>query len=149
MADVKACFRFPRIHPDLTGAFGFLADAFYCLATAMVFGSVASASSWEPFRRAIETMTRVYFVQEGLVQKHQRYLDMLVWDDSCTRETGFVPAKLCPINLGILDEHEKMKPLRALMYGDDAIMAAPGRQQMEFFWLQQLKPFLQSWVHLR
>ena len=27
MADVKACFRFPWIHADLTGAFGFLAGA--------------------------------------------------------------------------------------------------------------------------
>ena len=37
MADIKACFRFPRIHPDLTGAFGFMAGGFYNLATAMVF----------------------------------------------------------------------------------------------------------------
>jgi hypothetical protein len=49
MADIKACFRFPRIHPNLTGAFGFKAGGFYNLATAMVFGSVISASSWEPF----------------------------------------------------------------------------------------------------
>jgi len=39
MADIKACFCFPRIHPDLTGAFGFIAGGFYNLATAMVFGS--------------------------------------------------------------------------------------------------------------
>ena len=49
MADIKACFCFMRIHPDLTGAFGFKAGGFYNLATAMVFGSVISASSWEPF----------------------------------------------------------------------------------------------------
>ena len=36
LADIKACFRFARIHPDLTGAFGFLAGGFYHLATAMV-----------------------------------------------------------------------------------------------------------------
>ena len=24
LADVKACFRFPRVYPDMTGAFGFL-----------------------------------------------------------------------------------------------------------------------------
>jgi len=49
MADIKACFCFLRIHPDLTGAFGFMAGGFYNLATAMVFGSTTSASSWEPF----------------------------------------------------------------------------------------------------
>ncbi len=49
MADIKAGFCFPRIHPDLTGAFGFMAGGYYSLATAMVFGSTTSASSWEPF----------------------------------------------------------------------------------------------------
>jgi hypothetical protein len=49
MADIKACFCFPKIHPDLTGAFGFMAGGYYNLATAMVFGSTTSASSWEPF----------------------------------------------------------------------------------------------------
>jgi hypothetical protein len=49
MADVKACFCFPRIRPDLTGAFGFMAGGYYNLTTAMVFGSTTSASSWEPF----------------------------------------------------------------------------------------------------
>jgi hypothetical protein len=49
MADIRACFCFPRIHPNLTGAFGFMAGGYYNLATAMVFGSTTSASSWEPF----------------------------------------------------------------------------------------------------
>jgi hypothetical protein len=49
MADIKACLCFPRIHPNLTGAFGFMAGGYYNLATAMVFGSTTSASSWEPF----------------------------------------------------------------------------------------------------
>jgi hypothetical protein len=53
-ADIKVCFRYPRVSPDLTGAFGFLAVGFYFLATAKVFGSTASCSSWEPIRRAIE-----------------------------------------------------------------------------------------------
>jgi hypothetical protein len=33
LADIKACFRYPRIHADLTGAFGFIADELYNLAT--------------------------------------------------------------------------------------------------------------------
>ncbi len=49
MADIKACFCFPIIHPNLTGAFGFMAGGYCNLATAMVFGSTTSASSWEPF----------------------------------------------------------------------------------------------------
>jgi hypothetical protein len=58
LADIKACFRYPRIHADLTGAFNFIADKLYNLATAMVFGSTASASSWEAFRRAIKALTK-------------------------------------------------------------------------------------------
>ncbi len=49
MADIKACFCFPRIHLDLTGAFGLMAGGYYNLATAMVFGSTTAESSWEPF----------------------------------------------------------------------------------------------------
>ncbi len=49
MADIKACFCFLIIHPNLTGAFGFMAGGYCNLATAMVFGSTTSASSWEPF----------------------------------------------------------------------------------------------------
>ena len=77
--DVKACFRYPRIHPDLTGAFIFVIGSLFFLATAMVFGSVTSASSWEPFRRAIMAMAQIYFVKEGIKEKHTKYLDMLVW----------------------------------------------------------------------
>ena len=58
LADIKACFRFPRIHPDLTGAFGFLAANLYFLAIAMVFGSNTSAACWEPFCRAIEALSK-------------------------------------------------------------------------------------------
>jgi hypothetical protein len=50
LADIKACFRCPRIHADLTGAYGFIAEELNNLATAMVFSSTASASSWEAFR---------------------------------------------------------------------------------------------------
>jgi hypothetical protein len=42
MVDVKACFCFPCIHADLTGAFGFLLGGYFNLATAMVFGSTLS-----------------------------------------------------------------------------------------------------------
>jgi hypothetical protein len=72
LADINACFRFARIHADLTGAFGFLANNLYNLATAMVFGSTASASSWESFRRAIEAFTKVFANRPDLVIKHKK-----------------------------------------------------------------------------
>ena len=63
--DIKACFRFPRMHPDLDGSFSFVIGSLFFLATSMVFGSVVSASSWEPFWRAIMVVTQVYFGKEG------------------------------------------------------------------------------------
>jgi len=126
LADIKACFRYPRIHRDLTGAFGFVADEFYCLATSMVFGSTASASSWEPFRRAIETMTSIYFHQDSLIEKHAEYLKMISWDLACPPDTVFVKAKKCELNRGIFHKDGRMKPLSTRIYVDDALLAAPG-----------------------
>ncbi len=80
MADIKACFCFPRIHPNLTGAFGFVADGYYNLATAMAFGSTTSAPCWEPFRRAIEALSVVYADCPNLVIKHAYNLDMIKWE---------------------------------------------------------------------
>ena len=80
LANVKACFWFARIHAYLTGAFGFLPDDLYNLATAMVFDLTSSASSWESFRRAIEALTKVFANRPDLVIKHKKYLDMLKWE---------------------------------------------------------------------
>jgi hypothetical protein len=79
MGDIKACLCFAWIHTDLTGAFGFFADDLYNLATAMVFGSTTSTSSWEPFWRAIKSLSEVFANRPDLVKKHKKYLDMIGW----------------------------------------------------------------------
>jgi len=73
----KACFRFARIHANLYGAFGFNTGGYFNLATTMVFRLKASASSWEPFRWAIEALSAVHANRPGLVAKHRYYLDMI------------------------------------------------------------------------
>jgi hypothetical protein len=50
LADITACFRFPRTSTDVMGAFGFMAEGYYFLSTSHVFGSNTSASSWEPLQ---------------------------------------------------------------------------------------------------
>jgi hypothetical protein len=116
LADVKACFRFTRIHVDLTGAFGFFADDLYNFATAMVFGSTVSASSWESFRQVIEALTKVFAYRTDLVIKHKKYLDMLKWEE-IDHSTKKVHAFPCAINQGIVDGARKQinLPARALM----------------------------------
>ena len=48
--DIKCAHRYPRVAPDLAAAFGFDNQGMYVfILTAMVFGSIVSASSWEPF----------------------------------------------------------------------------------------------------
>eukprot|EP00956_Cyclotella_meneghiniana_P011404 scaffold15999_cov56-Cyclotella_meneghiniana.AAC.1 len=82
-ADIKACFRFPKIHPDVTGAFSFVFPfmGHLYISTAMVFGFILSANCWEPFRRAIETMTQVYFSRFSKDSTlYKEYLDMISFD---------------------------------------------------------------------
>jgi hypothetical protein len=111
LADITACFQFLRIHADVTGAFGFVADNLYFLAMSMVFGSNTSASSWKPFRRAIENLIPVYLMRENLVIKHKNLLNMLTWEVVGSVDgIDLVQAIQCPLNPGIttLD-----KPLEA------------------------------------
>ncbi len=112
MADVKACFRFPRIHADLTGAFGFLAGGYFNLATAMVLGSTASSSSWEPFRRAIQALTVVYAHCRNLIKKHRKFLDMISWAP-LNPAPDLAKAVPCLINTGVLNDQGMKVPLPA------------------------------------
>jgi hypothetical protein len=130
MADVKACFCFPCIHADLTGAFGFLAGGYFKLATAMVFGSTASASSWEPFRRAIQASTVVYAHRRDLIEKHRKLIDMISWAplDPAPDLAKAVP---CSINTGVLNDQGMKVPLPARIYVDDALTLATSKERME------------------
>jgi hypothetical protein len=121
LADVKACFRYPRIHANLTGAFGFIADGWYNLATAMVFGLTASASSWEAFRRAIEALMKVFANRPNLVVRHKKFIDMLEWEE-IDHSAELTPAFSCTINCGIMDDAGDRIDLPACIYVDDALM---------------------------
>ncbi len=121
LADITACFCFPRTHPDLTGAFGFMAKGLYFLAMSMVFGSTASASSWEPFRRAIKSLIIKYLMNLDLVSKHKHLLDMLKWEDEDIHIGEFVQAVTCPLNPGIQDLNGSLK---AYIYVDDILASA-------------------------
>ncbi len=130
MADVKACFCFPCIHTDLTGAFGFLARGYFNLATAMVFGSTASTSSWEPFRHAIQALSVVYAHCRDLIKKHRKFLDMISWAtlDPAPDLARVIP---CLINTGVLDDQGNKVLLPARIYVDDALMLAISKEYME------------------
>ena len=60
-------------------AFGFMIGPLFYAENAMVFGSVASATSWEPFRHAIAALARSPFGSHHLKIKHRQYMDMVRW----------------------------------------------------------------------
>ena len=93
----------------------------------MIFGSNASASSWEPFRRAIQSLIPVYLMRTDLTSNHKSLLDMLVWEDGDTPTCKLIQAVKCQINPGILDQHG---PLKAYIYVDVILASAVGKQMM-------------------
>jgi len=125
LADITACFRFARISADITGAFGFMADSRYFIATSHVFGSNTSASSWEPLRRAIEAMIPIHMKNsQDLIIKHASLLESLKWEDPTTKK---VLAQPCPINQGILQQDRNLTPPKGNIYVDDILSAGVGK----------------------
>ena len=77
----------------------------------MVFGSNMSASSWESFRRAIQSLIPVLSMRTNLVEKHKCLLDMLVWGDDDNPVCKLLQAFKCPLNPGALDQHGLLEAL--------------------------------------
>jgi hypothetical protein len=122
LADITACFCFPRILADITGAFGFVADDLFFLATSHVFGFNTSASNWEPLQRSIEALIPVYMNNSSLIKKHAELLSMIKWDKSKIN----VPktcAHACKINQGVLDKDSNLLPPVGNIYVDDILSA--------------------------
>jgi hypothetical protein len=132
LTDITACFRFQWLAADVTGAFGFLTEYLYFTSTSLVFGSNTSASSWEPFRRAIQTaMITVFFPRrKELAKKHEQLLDELLWSNDVEPSDDLTRAFPCKINTGVLDESGNLKPMTASIYVDDILAAAAFKENM-------------------
>ncbi len=106
-----------------------MVGGYYNLATAMVFGSMTSASSWEPFRQAIEALSVVYVDCPNLVIKHKYYLDMISWEE--TNPTASITQTVpCLMNKGTLDAQGNRAKLPARIYVDDALVLALSKCHM-------------------
>ena len=95
----------------------------FFVANAMVFSSVASASSWEPFRRAIADLALAYFCRKGLGEKHRLLLELATWDDEPSHNVVFVQVTACSKYQGIfnVDGTEESSPHN--IYVDDNLMS--------------------------
>ena len=130
LADITACFRFARLSADIQGAFGFVAEELFFTPSGHVFGSNTSASSWEPFRRAIKAMITVYARRDDLIEKHKILLNELMWFDASSPTPVLVQAFRCDINRGVVNDQGTPLPMEANIYVDDILAAAAGRLQM-------------------
>ena len=142
LADIKAFFRFPRIHPDLTGAFGFLISNLFCLVVAMLFWSNTLSFCWEPFRRAIEGLTLKFANRPDLVDKHKKHIDMIKWDLACGAAAKSVPAKKCKLNPGVLGGSGYQIQYRARIWVDGTLIAAVGIFAMKMAVAAVIEAFL-------
>jgi hypothetical protein len=95
----------------------------YNLATAIVFGSTASVSSWEAFRRAIEALKKVFANRPDLAVKHKTFINMLKWE-VIDPSAELTPAFSCTINCGIMDDAGNWMDLPACIYIDNALTLA-------------------------
>jgi len=59
----------------------------------MISDSVASASSWEPFRRTVADFALAYFGRTTLIEKYKNLLDMISWGPPPTDNVYVVQAK--------------------------------------------------------
>ena len=103
--------------------FGFMIRPWFFVANAMVFGSVAFASSWEPFCRAIAALMLAYFCQKSLAGNHSLLLDLATWDDEPIHNVVFVQVTACSKYRGIfnVDGTEESSPHS--IYVDDNLVA--------------------------
>jgi hypothetical protein len=130
LADVTACFHFPRLSADVTGAFGFLAEELYFISTSHVFGSNTLASSWEPLCRAIQSMITVYSQRDDLIVKHTLLLEELKWTETSAAKPELTKAFPCNINNGVTDGDGNLLPMTANIYVDDILAAAVFQDNM-------------------
>jgi hypothetical protein len=89
----------------------------------MVFGSIASSSSWELFCCAIEAMSIVYANRPDLVIKHKRCLDMINRADidpsvELTKAVAFSTNKV------VLDNQGVAQPRLATIFVENSLLFA-------------------------
>jgi len=128
LADVTACFCFPRISADVAGAFGFVAEGKYFVSTSMVFGSNISANAWDALRRGIQNTIPTLSQRTDLVKVHEELISQLRWAEENSSRTELVQAFPCAINRGVIDEAGNLLPMKANVYLDHILMAAVSLQ---------------------
>ena len=121
--DIPRCFHWPRIHPDLAGAFDCMVGPLCYAANAMVFDSVTSATAWEPFRQASVVLALSYFGSRHLKIKHKQYLDMMRWAEDPEESVLFVPASSCSKNKGVINDDGSEQPSQHNIYVDNNMVA--------------------------
>jgi hypothetical protein len=91
-----------------------------------VFGSIASASSWEPFQVVIAALAMAYFFVPNLVAKHDWLLQKVRWSSDATSPPGsmtIVHAQPCSWHTGVFDSASCRLPTKHNIYVDNNLLA--------------------------
>ena len=78
----------------------------------------------------VEALTVVFANRSDLVIKHEKFINMVKWDDPYPLANIF-PAHPCNINKGIMNESGNPIDLHACIYVDDAIMLSSNANHMK------------------
>ena len=76
------------------------------------------------------SMVQIMFAKEGLKERHQQYLEILVWDEPTELHSVFVKAQACELNQGVLNAKREPHPTPVFIYVDDCLIAEV-RSRME------------------
>jgi hypothetical protein len=94
------------------------------------FPNQASASSWAPFRHAIQALSVIYTHCHDLIEKHRKFFDMISWAP-LDPAPDLARTIACSINTGVLDNQGNRVPLPARIYVNDALTLAISKENME------------------
>lgn len=121
--DVKSCFRQVKLHPDIMGAFSYIIADKLFLSCGLPFGTDFSPQNWEPLRRILEILAERLFDNESLRDKHRKYLDQLVFDQSLghPQSAPFTKAVKDDLNPGVLGPDDLPQPTPHHYYVDDGV----------------------------
>ena len=124
--EVSSAFRWIKLHPDVSGLFGFVVPPFLFVPTGQTFGSNTSPSNWEPLARARTAIGENILKQpkpvlETLKIKHITYLEKL--KETLPRTTvAITPAHPGILNLGVY-HNGTQQVTKMNMHVDDNLMA--------------------------
>ena len=131
LADIKACFRYPRIPSRFNRCLWFLGwqsvllghgYGFWVKYLSCILGTIPQS-----YCRSFKTFSN----RPDLVKTHKLYIYMLKWDMPSNPVNKPVKAFKCPLNPGVIDDLGNQLYHPSRIWVDDSLIAAVGVENMK------------------